>query len=70
MKLLADENFPLASIKLLSQAGHDIIGIGLDYHGLGESIPVPTYFGFTHFKAKCQNNAVYKIEVGHNQRGI
>jgi len=31
MKLLADENFPLASIKLLSQAGHDIIGIGIDY---------------------------------------
>jgi len=36
MKLLADENFPLASIKLLSQAGHDIIGIGIDYHGISD----------------------------------
>ncbi len=36
MKLLADENFPLTSIKILSQAGHDILGIGIDYHGISD----------------------------------
>ena len=36
MKLLADENFPLASIKLLSQAGYNIIGIGIDNHDISD----------------------------------
>ena len=34
MKLLANENFPLASIKLLSEAGFDIQGVGVDYPGI------------------------------------
>lgn len=36
MKLLANENFPLTSIKILSQAGYDILGIGIDYHGISD----------------------------------
>ncbi len=34
MKLLANENFPLKSIEIISQAGYDIIGIGIDNFGI------------------------------------
>ena len=34
MKLLANENFPLTSIKILKIAGFDIIGIGIDFFGI------------------------------------
>ena len=34
MKLLANENFPLKSIEVISSAGFDIIGIGIDNYGI------------------------------------
>jgi predicted nuclease of predicted toxin-antitoxin system len=34
MKFLANENFPRTSIEILSKAGYDIIGIGIDYSGI------------------------------------
>ena len=34
MKLLANENFPLKSIELISRAGYDIIGTGIDNFGI------------------------------------
>ena len=34
MKLLANENFPLTSIQILNDAGYDIVGIGIEYHGI------------------------------------
>ena len=34
MKLLVNENFPLKSIEIISQAGHDIIWIGIDNIGI------------------------------------
>lgn len=34
MKLLANENFPLASVKILEDAGYNIVGIGIEYHGI------------------------------------
>ena len=34
MKLLANENFPLDSIRLLFQQGFDIKSIGIDYSGI------------------------------------
>ena len=33
MKLLANENFPLKSIRFLQSKGFDIIGIGIDFSG-------------------------------------
>jgi predicted nuclease of predicted toxin-antitoxin system len=37
MKLLANENFPLQSIKVLKNAGFDIKSIGEDYSGILDS---------------------------------
>jgi len=31
MRLLANENFPLTSVKILEKAGYDIIYVGLDF---------------------------------------
>ena len=37
MKLLANENFPLTSVKILEKAGFDIIYIGQDFTGILDS---------------------------------
>lgn len=37
MKLLANENFPLQSVRILKNAGFDILSIGLDYSGILDS---------------------------------
>ncbi len=37
MKLLANENFPLASVSLFEKSGFDIIAIGKDYSGSTDS---------------------------------
>ena len=37
MKLLANENFPLQSVKILEAAGFDIKSVGLDYAGIMDS---------------------------------
>jgi predicted nuclease of predicted toxin-antitoxin system len=37
MKLLANENFPLASVKILRNAGYDIISVGQDFAGILDS---------------------------------
>ena len=37
MKLLANENFPLASVKILVNSGYDITYIGEDYSGILDS---------------------------------
>lgn len=34
MKLLANENFPVSSVKTLSEAGYDIIAVGLEFPGI------------------------------------
>ena len=34
MRLLANENFPLTSVKILEKAGYDIIYAGLDFIGI------------------------------------
>ena len=34
MRLLANENFPLTSVKILEKAGFDIIYTGLDFKGI------------------------------------
>ena len=34
MRLLANENFPLTSVKILEKAGYDIIYVGLDFKGI------------------------------------
>lgn len=34
MRFLADENFPLPSIRLLSTAGHDVIAVALESPGV------------------------------------
>ncbi len=36
MKLLANENFPITSVKVLSNAGYDILSVGLDYSGISD----------------------------------
>lgn len=36
MKFLANEKFPLTSLKILSEAGFDITGIGIDFHGISD----------------------------------
>ena len=33
MKLLANENFPLASTNFLRENGHDVVAIGVDFAG-------------------------------------
>ncbi len=37
MKLLANENFPLTSVKILKDAGFDIMYIGTDFSGILDS---------------------------------
>ena len=37
MKLLANENFPLSSVKILQNAGYDIIFVGKDFAGILDS---------------------------------
>ena len=37
MKLLANENFPVSSVKILMNAGYDIIAIGQDFAGILDS---------------------------------
>ena len=37
MKLLANENFPLQSVKILETAGFDIKSVGVDYSGIMDS---------------------------------
>ena len=37
MKLLANENFPLSSVKILENAGYDIISVGKDFAGILDS---------------------------------
>ncbi len=37
MRLLANENFPLTSIKILKEAGYDIIAVGQDFAGILDS---------------------------------
>jgi predicted nuclease of predicted toxin-antitoxin system len=37
MKLLANENFPLLSVKILENSGFDIKSIGQDYSGIFDS---------------------------------
>lgn len=38
MKLLANENFPLTSVRILENAGHDIKYIGKDHAGVKDSV--------------------------------
>jgi len=37
MKLLANENFPLTSVKILEKAGFDIVSVGQDFTGTLDS---------------------------------
>ena len=37
MKLLSNENFPLSSVKILQNAGYDIISVGIDFAGILDS---------------------------------
>ncbi|MDP2888529.1 MAG: DUF5615 family PIN-like protein [Bacteroidota bacterium] len=37
MRFLANENFPLTSIKILKEAGYDIIAVGQDFAGILDS---------------------------------
>lgn len=37
MRLLANENFPLTSIRILKEAGYDIIAVGQDFAGILDS---------------------------------
>ena len=37
MKLLANENFPISSVKILKEAGHDIISVGQNFAGILDS---------------------------------
>ena len=34
MKLLANENFPISSVKILKNAGYDIVAVGQDFAGI------------------------------------
>ncbi len=38
MKFLADENFPLPSVRILSAAGHDIVAVVQDSPGVADEI--------------------------------
>ncbi len=37
MKLLANENFPLTSVRILKNAGYDIKAIGIEFAGILDS---------------------------------
>lgn len=37
MKLLANENFPLTSVKILKESGYDVMYIGTDFSGVSDS---------------------------------
>jgi len=37
MKLLANENFPISSVRVLKEAGYDIISVGQDFAGILDS---------------------------------
>ena len=37
MKLLANENFPVSSVKILKNAGYDIIAVGQEFAGILDS---------------------------------
>jgi predicted nuclease of predicted toxin-antitoxin system len=37
MKLLANENFPISSIKIIEDSGYDIIAVGKDFAGILDS---------------------------------
>lgn len=37
MKLLANENFPISSVKILERAGYDIIAVGNEFAGILDS---------------------------------
>jgi predicted nuclease of predicted toxin-antitoxin system len=37
MKLLANENFPLSSIKILKESGYDIVAVGQEFAGILDS---------------------------------
>jgi predicted nuclease of predicted toxin-antitoxin system len=37
MKLLANENFPQSSVRLLKEAGYDIVSVGEDFAGIMDS---------------------------------
>lgn len=37
MKLLANENFPLSSVKILKDSGFDMICVGIDFSGILDS---------------------------------
>ena len=37
MKLLANENFPISSVRILNNAGYDIIAVGKDFAGILDS---------------------------------
>lgn len=37
MKLLANENFPQSSVKILKEAGYDIVSVGDDFAGILDS---------------------------------
>ncbi|MBC8004951.1 MAG: DUF5615 family PIN-like protein [Verrucomicrobia bacterium] len=37
MKLLANENFPISSIKILKDAGYDIVAVGKEFAGILDS---------------------------------
>lgn len=49
MKLLANENFPLTSVKILADAGFDIVAVGKDYAGIldSEVIELATFFSIS-----------------------
>ena len=37
MKMLANENFPISSVKILERAGYDIIAVGNEFAGILDS---------------------------------
>lgn len=37
MKLLANENFPILSVRIIANAGYDIIAVGKDFAGILDS---------------------------------
>lgn len=38
LKLLANENFPLASVRILREKGYDVCAIGTDYSGVKDEM--------------------------------
>ena len=37
MRFIADENFPLPSIRMLSEAGHDVVAVALESPGIPDA---------------------------------